>query len=64
MEKIAENERLKRVWDDIRTVGDMLGPFTRPGSTPDYREIEKLADSIDDIAGRLYKSSERIKETR
>lgn len=53
----------KRIWDDLRTLADALGPFTTEFRTPDWREIHNIADGVDDVAGRLFKLAERVKET-
>lgn len=50
---------LKRIWDDLRTVGDQVGECIGHGPHP--KVVENLADGLDDVAGRLYKLAERIR---
>lgn len=53
---------LKRAWDDLRTLSDLLGPFTTPIRTPAPDEVENIADGVEDVAGRLYKVAETLRE--
>lgn len=53
---------VKRIWDDLRTVADNLGPFSHPERGGDWREFYAMAEAIDDCQGRLFKVAERVKE--
>lgn len=58
-------DTLKRYWDDLRTENDRLGDlFYNRGIDPKVlaRELERAYDRVNDIADRLRKLGERIRQ--